>query len=271
MVLNIWLNSDNDAYRLRAIDKHQIIEVEDKLNVTLPEVYKQLCTIQNGGYIKFDAFPASFETNDGNDYIFVDFLFGIGEKIGILDSLYLVTEWDLPNRLVLLSGDGHSWIALDYRHSKIPSILYVNTETNIEKTIAPTFEQFINSLVSVKSLSYDNEDFTDLPPVKFMSIEEATRVFQVSCNEEEIVQAIYDIQNNELHMNWFIDQLTLLSDRKSEWVVNTVAETLFNLLQFYQQEIDLHKARKLINKLEKCPYQDVHILLEDIKHLVQQI
>jgi hypothetical protein len=33
----------------------------------------------------------------------------------LLDTPYLVQEWELPTPVVLLSGDGHYWIALDYR------------------------------------------------------------------------------------------------------------------------------------------------------------
>jgi hypothetical protein len=36
-------------------------------------------------------------------------------QLSLLDSAYSVEEWGLPSPRVLLSGDGHCWIALDYR------------------------------------------------------------------------------------------------------------------------------------------------------------
>lgn len=62
------------------------------------------------------ALPTSW----ADDHVHVDHLFGIGmgKEKGILESEYLIQEWDLPKNVVLISGDGHSWIALDYRNSK---------------------------------------------------------------------------------------------------------------------------------------------------------
>ncbi|MGY3215794.1 hypothetical protein ACVWWV_000296 [Bacillus sp. TE9122W] len=42
-----------------------------------------------------------------------------------MDSAYLIKEWELPEGLVLISGDGHTWVAMDYRKmKKNPAIHY---------------------------------------------------------------------------------------------------------------------------------------------------
>lgn len=38
-----------------------------------------------------------------------------GGTLALLDTPYLVEEWGLPSPLVLLTGDGHWWTALDHR------------------------------------------------------------------------------------------------------------------------------------------------------------
>ena len=65
------------------------------------------------------------------------------------DSQYYIKEWGLPSNLVLLSGDGHWWIALDYRKLNSdgePTITYLEMDLNIDETIAHSFEDFINGL-----------------------------------------------------------------------------------------------------------------------------
>lgn len=42
----------------------------------------------------------------------------------LLDTEYMTQEWDLPPKQVLLSGDGHYWITLDYRNGPEPSVAW---------------------------------------------------------------------------------------------------------------------------------------------------
>ncbi|MER8149620.1 SMI1/KNR4 family protein, partial [Acinetobacter baumannii] len=53
----------------------------------------------------------------GEEVVCVDYLNGIGSKSGegILLRSSLKREWGLSNKFVYLYGDGHTWLALDYR------------------------------------------------------------------------------------------------------------------------------------------------------------
>ncbi|MEV5782804.1 hypothetical protein AB0L42_17575 [Streptomyces sp. NPDC052287] len=54
------------------------------------------------------------------DHVPFDSVMGNGHRertLSMLDSPYLVEKWSLPTAVVLLSGDGHYWIGLDYRAS----------------------------------------------------------------------------------------------------------------------------------------------------------
>ena len=39
-------------------------------------------------------------------------LYGIRTETNILDSPAIIKELDLPENIILISGDGHTWIAL---------------------------------------------------------------------------------------------------------------------------------------------------------------
>ncbi|ERN53939.1 SMI1/KNR4 family protein [Alkalihalophilus marmarensis] len=117
--IHIW-QEDNDYGKLEPLTDEMVKKVEDDLGIKLPHPYIQLLKQQNGGYLIFNAHPKDVPTSWAPDHVNVNHLFGIGmgtEK-GILDSSYLIQEWDLPENIVLISGDGHAWIALDYRNTK---------------------------------------------------------------------------------------------------------------------------------------------------------
>ena len=57
----------------------------------------------------------------------------------------------MPDGLVLLTGDGHWWIALDYRESGPqgpPSVAWYDNEVGEDIQLAPNFETFVTGLRS---------------------------------------------------------------------------------------------------------------------------
>ena len=86
-------------------------------------------------------------------------LYGIGpagqaETITMLDTPYLVQEWELPSPVVLLSGQGHYWLALDYRHcgpAGHPPVVWIDNEMDHELTLAPSFRAFVERLTASAS------------------------------------------------------------------------------------------------------------------------
>lgn len=155
----IW-QEDNEYGKLEPLTDDMVRKAEDKLGIKLPYSYIQLLKQQNGGYLIFNAHPTDVPTSWASNHVHVDHLFGIGmgtEK-GILDSSYLIQEWDLPENIVLLSGDGHALIALDYRQTKTePPVMYIDVEQNQEIQLANNFESFINGLVDY------SEEEVDIP------------------------------------------------------------------------------------------------------------
>jgi len=125
---------------------------EQALGVTLPSALLELLRIQNGGAVAaaWNAFPTAAATSWSDTHVPFDALMGIGSHDSILDMPYLVEEWGLPSPLALLSGDGHCWVALDYRscgHHGEPSVTWFDTELEMEVPLAADFRSFVEALV----------------------------------------------------------------------------------------------------------------------------
>ncbi|MED4275999.1 SMI1/KNR4 family protein, partial [Priestia megaterium] len=84
-----------------------------------------------------------------DDHVNVPEIYGIGKE-GILSSDYYIEEWELPKDIVLLCGEGHWWVAFDYRDTKDnPPIIYMDLEWGTGMLIfelAPDFETLVNGL-----------------------------------------------------------------------------------------------------------------------------
>ena len=131
-----------------------VARAEETLGVRLPEPYLALLHVQNGGYTTdvFQAHPAPEPTSWASDHVPFDSMFGIGANgEGVLQSAVLSREWRMPAGLVLLTGDGHWWIALDYRRSGSagpPSVVWYDNEVGEDIQLACNFKTFIEGLRS---------------------------------------------------------------------------------------------------------------------------
>jgi hypothetical protein len=147
---NFW---DDNYYNNPPLKDNMIVEAERILNVKLPPLFIDLLKIQNGGYTKNFVFPMSQKTTWAENYIPLDQLFGIvtdeshKSAHNILESAYMTEEWDLPEKQVLINGDGHWWITLDYRSDPNPLVKWIDVECEEEILIAESFDKFIHRLV----------------------------------------------------------------------------------------------------------------------------
>ncbi|GAA4311788.1 SMI1/KNR4 family protein [Nibribacter koreensis] len=145
---------DENYYNHPPLTHDMISTAEKMLNVKLPNLLIELLNIQNGGYTKGFAFPMIEKTTWAENHVPLSELFGIvtDESIetaqNILSSHYMTEEWGLPEKQVLLTGDGHWWITLDYRKSSIPSVRWIDVECGEDIHVAHSFEDFMNGLVS---------------------------------------------------------------------------------------------------------------------------
>ncbi|WP_405849772.1 SMI1/KNR4 family protein [Streptomyces sp. NBC_01518] len=129
----------------------------------LPTSLLEILRVQNGGQVAslWNAFPTDVATSWSENNVPLDDVMGIGQsggQVSLLDSAYLVEEWGLPSPLVLLSGDDHCWIALDYRVSGElgePSVTWFDVDGNTELPLAGDFRTFIERLTAAASLDLD--------------------------------------------------------------------------------------------------------------------
>lgn len=125
---------------------------EQFLRVRFPSELVTLWRIQNGGYTQGFVYPTRQRTTWAEDHVPLDELFGIGASAtpsgihNVLNSKYMIAEWGLPSNQVLLAGEGHWWITLDYRRSSDPCVRWLDVDVGQDIELAPTFSLFCMGL-----------------------------------------------------------------------------------------------------------------------------
>jgi hypothetical protein len=143
---------DENYYNHPPLTDDMIFKSEKNLGLKLPILLIDLLRIQNGGYTKGFVFPMKEKTSWAENYVPLSVLFGIviDKSIktaqNILQTQYMTKEWGLPKKQVLLCGDGHWWITLDYRKGNSPTVRWIDIECNQDIHIADTFDDFISGL-----------------------------------------------------------------------------------------------------------------------------
>lgn len=132
LVESIW-EASNDEYMLQPLTEEIVKKAEELFNVALPNSYIAILKQQNGGQPICNAHPSPVPTVWGESFVILEHIKGIGPGNGILENDYLIKEWELPEGLILFNGDGHTWLAFDYRNATSnPPIVYVDVD--LEKT-----------------------------------------------------------------------------------------------------------------------------------------
>jgi hypothetical protein len=258
--LKIWANLEDDIYKLPPIRESDIKRAENLFNVKLPKSYLDILRIQNGGSIIFNAHPSPKPTSWSDHSVNVDFIMGIGENNGILETPYYIKEWNMPEGLILISGQGHSWIAFDYRNTvENPSIVYIDNETEEIFKIADSFESFLKNL-------YVEEMEEEIEFGEFNEIE---------ISKESTMRAIY---NNDIHgiitsvdlmsqevkaedLEWFSSILLQLSKHPNDDIRISVAEAT----NFLLDSLEKNTVEKLIEIFNQDNNEDVRYFAKMIR------
>ncbi|WP_409290593.1 SMI1/KNR4 family protein [Peribacillus sp. SCS-37] len=149
----IWDGHEDDYFRKPAITDSELEKAEKKFGIKLPQEYKDLLKIQNGGTLKYTAIPTSFTTlHSEENMVIIEFLYGLHEDEGIYDSAYLLEEWGITDwctetdKLFMISGDGHWWLVLDYRESEEPKIAFIDVDDERIERVAGSFKELVEKL-----------------------------------------------------------------------------------------------------------------------------
>lgn len=145
----IWNDIPDDPNRLPALTDDILTEVEGRLGVKLPADYLEAIRIQNGGYVEQRDLPIIWNGQD--DIALVDSIAGVGLHKGLIESKVLLTEWGVEDdRLIAFAGDGHFFLAFDYRERVTPKIAYIDTDTEEIDVLFDSFRQFTEALTTVE-------------------------------------------------------------------------------------------------------------------------
>jgi hypothetical protein len=139
-------------YNNPLLTDEMVATAEQRLGIRLPGAYLALLRVQNGGYTRRFELPMAWPTSWAPDCIPLFEMSGIGSPDeptavhNIYNRDYMAQEWGLPDNQILLSGDGHWWITLDYRRSPDPSVTWIDVEVRQDVVAARTFADFLEHL-----------------------------------------------------------------------------------------------------------------------------
>lgn len=256
LITGLW-EQDNTEYRLKPLTSKLLKTAETKLGVKLPDSYLAILHEQNGGAILYNAYPSAVPTAWGESFISVDHIRGIGKKDGILENAYLLKEWSLPVGLVLFSGDGHTWIAFDYRNAAVdPPVVYVDSESEQIMQIADSFKEFLSNLY-IEQPTDDGED--DYAQKEYS--EQDFEALAKQNNPEELQKALMQLTYSDVDMDWFGDQPLLLSSHANDEIRSEVAGIVWN----NTYRLDDAKLHLLIKNFEKDADENVQLYAGMIK------
>lgn len=252
---SFWEIDEEGYYTLKKINAEEIAKAEKKLGVTLPDTYKKLILEQNGGYIVHNAFPTTHSNSWAEDHIQFNHLLGIAEDEGIMDSAYLIKEWELPEGLVLINGDGHTWVAMDYRKTKEnPSIHYFDVEMEEDFKLADSFDEFIEGLYTAE-YTVDEEAAEGEYELHedHLSKEELEAIFELDFLYEDNLYKIQYYPMVELdEIEWFFKKMQYhIEKTKDEDDLYEVASTINNVLLLNPNMPINDKINKNLNQIAK--------------------
>ena len=147
-------------YEQASLTDQMIDAAERTLGLKLPVSLLAILKLQNGGELRYNRFGSESERNG----ITMDVFFGIGPPharwpVVLEESAKYIALWDgdwrpcLAQTSVLLAGDVHWWVGLDYRDCGTegePEVINIENETLDEETrirrSAESFDRFLDGL-----------------------------------------------------------------------------------------------------------------------------
>ncbi|MFB4387117.1 SMI1/KNR4 family protein [Bacillus sp. BR_10] len=252
---SFWEIDEEGYYTLKKITAEEIAKAEDKLGVTLPDTYKKLILKQNGGYIVHNAFPTTHSNSWTEDHIQFNHLLGIAEDEGIMDSAYLIKEWELPEGLVLINGDGHTWVAMDYRKTKEnPAIHYFDVEMEEDFKLADSFDEFIQGLYTAEYTIDEEaaEGEYELSEVH-LSKKELEAIFELDVLDEENLYKIQYYPMVDLNeIEWFFKKMQYhIEKTKDEDTLYQVGDTILCIFLLNQNMPINEKISEILHQIAK--------------------
>ena len=259
--MQIWSNEQDDMYKLHNITQEKIEEIEKVLKKKIPTAYKKIILEQNGGYLQYCSVIVE-RTGKEREFLPIDHIYGLGKE-GVLRSSYLINEWGLPSEILIFSGDGNFFYALDYRkNTDTPTVIYLDPDTEVEIFVANTFGRFLEILSQEVVYFEGDENDNDWERI----IESAEQIFKgedITLIEETLLECQYPDNHK-----WYFEQLLKLSTHENLLVRQTVTSILGNNLEYYVRDTDKnlhHLIEEMIQKLTSDQNLDIQTEATEIE------
>lgn len=128
----------------------RIEQFEAELGIALPHAYLSYVGLGRHSKIALPKSDSALTTRYFSEGVYEvsDWLsLSAGDALTIFDGPELAREWDLPSGLLPFEGNGHVWLAFDYRNtSEDPPIVLIESDTFEFLTVAENFQAFVGSL-----------------------------------------------------------------------------------------------------------------------------
>lgn len=266
------IDEEENYYTLEKINEKEIAEAEKKLGVTLPDTYKKLLLEQNGGYIVHNAFPTTHPNSWSEDHIQFTHLRGIAEDDGIMESEYLIEEWDLPKGLILINGDGHTWVAMDYRNTKEnPPIHYFDVEMEEDFKLADSFDELIKGLYTVEYIIDEEEAEIEYEiPNEYLSKEEFQAILKMkNPNTDDIYKIQYYPMKEIEEIEWFFNKMkNYIENVKDEDLLYEIGSAISSLLSLNQKMPINNNIKELVQQISDFLQKNEDPLVVNIGELI---
>ena len=168
---NLW---NNDKYSLKEYvgktpTDEDFEKVEKDLGYRLPESYKVLMRIQNGGELRKNNFEGSFKRNWTSGSFDIEYISGVDSSkryslCGEFGSKCWIVEWTYPQLGIAICGTssgGHDMIFLDYSDcgpEGEPCVVHIDQEGGYEITyLADNFKDFVDGLFPSLDDEYEDD------------------------------------------------------------------------------------------------------------------
>ncbi|MBU5208705.1 SMI1/KNR4 family protein [Bacillus safensis] len=230
---SFWEKEEESPFTLEKVDEEKIREAEGTLGVTLPATYKKLILEWNGGFTVRNAFPTDRPNSWADDHVQFDHLRGIAKDDGIMNSSQLSDELELPEGLVIISGEEDTWIAMDYRETKEhPPIHYFDLEMGVDFKLADTFDDFIEQLYTAEDAMIEVVEIDEESSDLYVSKEELEQIFERQDLRQQNLfkMAHYPMEDIE-EIEWFFDRMKQsIKHIKDQNVLYEAATTVHSIL-----------------------------------------
>lgn len=171
--------------KLPPLDVRMVTAFELQADLQLPPSLLQLLAEQNGGDLRYDAFPCADRTRFPEGFVRVPHLRGVGLTAGVLPATGLGVTWPVPEQMIVLCALEEGLLGLDYgeaEHPLNPPVVWVDADGRLE--LAPDFETFVRGLTRsdadflVALLPSNDDDHADVPDAFLDHLEEQAPDFE---------------------------------------------------------------------------------------------